>query len=122
MIRSLLAALAALTLCAPAQAASTSYKALATEPFWSLDIGTKMITFDHMDQPKVRQATLKPRKTKYGRVYWTRRISVAIIENQPCSDGMSDYVYRDDVTVTVDGKKYLGCGGPRHLPKGASKP
>ena len=64
----------------------------------------------------------EPRKTKYGRVYWTRRISVAIIENQPCSDGMSDYVYRDDVSVTVDGKKYLGCGGPRHLPRGASKP
>ena len=115
-----LAALALLLLAAPAGA--KTYGALGTEPFWSLSIEPRTITFDHMDQPKVRQATPKPRKTKYGRVYWTRRISVAIIENQPCSDGMSDYIYHDDVTVTVDGKQYLGCGGPRRLPKGGSKP
>jgi hypothetical protein len=35
---------------------------------------------------------------------------------------MSDYIYRDDVTVTVDGKKFRGCGGPRHLTKGGSRP
>ena len=98
------------------------YKALGTEPFWSLAIGPRTTVFEHMDLPKVTQATPKFRKTKYGRVYWTRRISVAIIANQPCSDGMSDYVYRDNVTVTVDGKKYLGCGGPRQLPKGGFRP
>jgi len=118
MIR--LAAFALMLFDAPA--AAKPYGALGTEPFWSLSIEPKTITFDQMDHPKVRQATPKPRKTKYGRLYWTRRISVAIISNQPCSDGMSEYVYRDDVTVTVDGKKFLGCGGPRHLPKGASKP
>lgn len=107
---------------AAAAAAAAPYRALGTEPFWSLDIGAKTIIFDHMDQSKVRQATPKFRKTKYGRVYWTRRISVAIIANQRCSDGMSDFVYRDDVTVTVDGKKFRGCGGPRHLPPGASRP
>lgn len=106
---------------APA-AAAKPYGALGTEPFWSLSIAPKTMTFDLMDHPKMRQATPKPRKTKFGRIYWTKRMSVAIIENQPCSDGMSDYVYRDDLTVTVDGKKYLGCDGPRHLPKGASKP
>ena len=115
------AALALTVVAAPA-AAAKGYGALGTEPFWSLDIGAKTIVFDQMDHPKVRQPTPKPRKTKFGRIYWTRRISVAIISNQPCSDGMSEYVYRDDVTVTVDGKKYLGCGGPRHLPKGATKP
>ena len=118
MIR--LAAFALLLAAAPA--AAKPYKALGTEPFRSLSIEPRMITFDQMDHPKVRQPTPKFRKTKYGRIYWTRRISVAIIANQPCSDGMSDYVYRDDVTVTVDGQKFLGCGGPRHLPKGASKP
>ena len=121
MIRALLAAVGILALAVPA-AAAKPYGALGTEPFWSLQISSKTMTFDQMDQPKVRQATPRPRKTKFGRIYWTRRISVAIISNQPCSDGMSDYVYRDDVTVTVDGQKYLGCGGPRHLPKGGSKP
>ena len=117
--------LIALLFAAPATAAaakSAPYKAIGTEPFWGLSIDSKSIVFDQMDQPKVRQATPKPRKTKFGRIYWTRRISVAIITNQPCSDGMSDYVYRDDVTVTVDGKKFRGCGGPRRLPKVASKP
>jgi heat shock protein HslJ len=122
LIRAFLALLGALALAVPSAAASKAYKALGTEPFWSLGIGPRTITFDQMDQSKVRQPTPMPRKTKYGRIYWTKRISVAIISNQPCSDGMSDYIYRDDVTVTVDGKKYLGCGGPRHLPRGASKP
>ena len=116
-----LAAFAVLLFAAPAVAAN-GYGALGTEPFWSLDIGAKTMVFDQMDQPKVRQPTPRFKATRYGRIYWTRRIQVAIIRNQPCSDGMSEYVYRDDVTVTVDGKKYLGCGGPRHLPKGASKP
>jgi heat shock protein HslJ len=119
MIR--LAPIALLLIAAPA-AAAKPYRALGTEPFWSLSIERKRMTFDLMDHPKVRQPTPKPRKTRFGRIYWTRRISVAIITNQPCSDGMSDYVYRDDVTVTVDGKKFLGCGGPRHLRKGGSKP
>jgi heat shock protein HslJ len=122
LIRAFLALLGALALAVPSAAASKAYKALGTEPFWSLAIEPKAITFEQMDHPKIRQPTPKARKTKYGRIYWTRRISVAIISNQPCSDGMSDYVYRDDVTVTVDGRKFLGCGGPRYLPKGASKP
>ena len=117
-----LAFLACLLVASPAFAAPKPYKALGTEPFWSLHIDQKSITFELMDNTKVRQATRKPRSTRFGRTYWTKRISVAIISNQPCSDGMSDYVYRDDVTVTVDGRKFLGCGGPRRLPKGASKP
>jgi len=122
-MRTLLLLIACL-LAAPASAAAKTqpYKALGTEPFWSLAIGPRTIVFEHMDLPKVSQATPKFRKTKYGRVYWTRRISIAIISNQPCSDGMSDYIYRDDVTVTVDGKTFRGCGGPRHLPKGGSRP
>ena len=116
-----LGTLALLAFAALASAAK-GYGALGTEPFWSLDIGAKTMTFDRMDHPKVRQPTPRFKATRYGRIYWTRRIQVAIIRNQPCSDGMSDYVYRDDVTVTVDGQKYSGCGGPRHLPKGGSRP
>ena len=107
----------------PAAAAKPQpFKALGTEPFWSLSIDSRRIEFERMDHAKIRVAAPKPRKTKFGRIYWTKRLSVAIITNQPCSDGMSDYIYRDDVTVTVDGHKYRGCGGPRHLPKGGSRP
>ncbi len=91
---------------------SAPYKAGGTEPFWSLAIAPRTIVFEHMDRPKVTQATPKPRKTKFGRMYWTRRMSVAIIDNQPCSDGMSDRTYPDRVQVSVDGRQFSGCGGP----------
>jgi uncharacterized membrane protein len=102
-------------------AEAKDYRAIGTEPFWDLTIGARSLTFDLMGMPKVIQKASKPRATKYGRIYWTKRIQVAIIENQPCSDGMSDYVYRDDVKVSVDGKTFIGCGGPRHLPKGGAR-
>ena len=38
-------------------------------------------------------------------------IGVNIVKNQQCSDGMSDRVYPDKVQVTVDGRRFEGCGG-----------
>jgi heat shock protein HslJ len=116
-MRALIFALSLPLIAEPAVAKERVYMMVGTEPFWNLGISSRTMTFDLMDTPKVIQKTPKPRKTKYGRIYWTRRIQVAIIENQPCSDGMSDYVYRDDVKVTVDGRKFIGCGGPRYWPK-----
>ena len=107
---------------AHAPAAAKPYKALGTEPFWSLEMGRRWLVFDSMDGPEIRQKMPRARKTRYGHVYWTRRISVAIIRGQDCSDGMSDFIYRDDVTVTVDGTRFRGCGGPRTLAKGGSRP
>lgn len=97
------------------------FRAVGTEPFWDLRIAARSMTFELMGMPKVAQPTPKARKTKYGRIYWTRRIQVAIVENQACSDGMSDYVYRDDVKVTVDGHEFIGCGGPRYLPRSGAR-
>lgn len=106
---------------APAAARERTYTMVGTEPFWGLSITSRSMTFDVMDTPKVVQKTPRPHTTRFGRIYWTRRIQVAIVANQPCSDGMSDYVYRDDVQVTVDGRSLVGCGGPRHLPKGGAR-
>jgi heat shock protein HslJ len=119
-----MAAAASSLLAAAALAAAQPqpYKMIGTEPFWSLAVTGRTMTFELMDMPKVVQKTPRAMKTRYGRLYWTRRIQVAIVENQPCSDGMSDYIYRDDVKVTVDGRAFIGCGGPRHLPKGGSRP
>ena len=83
---------------------------------------SKTFVFEQMDGPTVRQKAARAKKTRYGHIYWTRRLQVAIVRNQPCSDGMSDYIYRDDVKVTADGREFRGCGGPRHLPKGGSRP
>lgn len=115
-------AVAALLLAGASAPALPAYKALGTEPFWRLAMGRSTMVFEPMDGPIVRQKMPRAKKTRYGHVYWTRRVQVAIIRNQKCSDGMSDYVYRDEVKVTVDGRQFIGCGGPRHLPKGGVRP
>ena len=45
-----------------------------------------------------------------GEIYQTPRINVNIVHGQ-CSDGMSDRIYPDRVQVTVDGRRFEGCGG-----------
>jgi len=45
-----------------------------------------------------------------GEIYRTRRIDVNIVHAR-CNDGMSDRVYPDKVQVTVDGRRFNGCGG-----------
>jgi hypothetical protein len=45
-----------------------------------------------------------------GEIYHTPRIGVNIVHGR-CSDGMSDRVYPDKVQVTVDGRRFNGCGG-----------
>jgi uncharacterized membrane protein len=91
---------------APAQ----SYHAVGTEPFWSLVIGDREISFTQPEQQPVVQP--KPRAIVgfAGEIYQTPRIDVNIVHAQ-CSDGMSDRVYPDKVQVSVDGKRFSGCGG-----------
>jgi uncharacterized membrane protein len=91
---------------APAQ----SYHAVGTEPFWSLVIGDREISFTQPEQQPVVQP--KPRAIVgfAGEIYQTPRIDVNIVHAQ-CSDGMSDRVYPDKVQVRVDGKRFSGCGG-----------
>jgi uncharacterized membrane protein len=45
-----------------------------------------------------------------GEIYQTPRINVNIVHGT-CSDGMSDRTYPDKVQVTVDGRRFNGCGG-----------
>jgi uncharacterized membrane protein len=91
---------------APAQ----SYHGVGTEPFWSLVIGDREISFTQPEQQPVVQP--KPRAIVgfAGEIYQTPRIDVNIVHAQ-CSDGMSDRVYPDKVQVSVDGKRFSGCGG-----------
>jgi uncharacterized membrane protein len=103
--------LAGLAGCASMPAAPVaSYHAVGTEPFWSLVIGTREMSFTQPDQPPVTQPTPKVIVGFAGEIYQTPRIDVNIVHAQ-CSDGMSDRVYPDKVQVTVDGKRFNGCGG-----------
>jgi heat shock protein HslJ len=97
--------------CATPQAARSTYRAAGTEPFWSLTIGSREMTFTQPDAAPVRQPTPKVIVGFAGEIYRTPRIDVNIVHVR-CSDGMSDRVYPDKVQVTVDGHRFDGCGGP----------
>jgi uncharacterized membrane protein len=86
------------------------YRALGTEPFWNLLIDERDLTFTQPDAQPIRQPRPQAIIGVAGEIYKTPRIDVNIVHGQ-CSDGMSDRVYPDKVQVTVDGRRYNGCGG-----------
>ena len=110
--------LLAFTACATAASAAEPYTALGTEPFWSIEIADGRITYD-TPYERFSVAAPQPSPTGEGRRYETERLTVEI-EPGVCNDGMSDNLYADTVTVTVDGALLSGCGGGHvavdHLP------
>lgn len=86
------------------------YHALGTEPFWNLLIDEHDLTFTQPDAAPIQQRTPPVIHGFAGEIYQTPRINVNIVHAR-CSDGMSDRVYPDKVQVTVDGRRFNGCGG-----------
>lgn len=104
-----MAALAAAGCATTGGATDDSYRALGTEPFWSIEIANGRMTYDspeggfNVSAPRVRE-------TGDGRRYETQRIILDIWAEE-CSDGMSDRGYADTVRAQVDGRTLTGCGG-----------
>lgn len=94
----------------PAAAQAQEYRASGTEPFWSLTIGPKTMRFEAPGRAPVSVPTPRVIHGFAGEIWRTRRIDVNT-NHRPCSDGMSDRRYPDTVTVTIDGRRYQGCGG-----------
>ena len=86
------------------------YHAVGTEPFWSLLIDARDLTFTQPDAQPIRQPRPQAIVGIAGEIYQTPRINVNIVHGS-CSDGMSDRTYPDKVQVTVDGRRFNGCGG-----------
>ena len=86
------------------------YRAIGTEPFWNLLIDERDLTFTQPDAQPIRQPRPNVIIGIAGEIYQTPRINVNIVHAQ-CSDGMSDRTYPDKVQVTVDGRRFEGCGG-----------
>jgi uncharacterized membrane protein len=107
----LLAGAALLDACVPIPGPPPApYHALGTEPFWNLLIDERDITFTQPDAQPIRQPRPQVIVGIAGEIYQTPRINVNIVHGR-CSDGMSDRVYPDKVQVTVDGRRFEGCGG-----------
>lgn len=102
---------------APPQSEVT-YRAVGTEPFWSLSLTGREMVFTEANAPGQRIAEPQPRPIHgfAGDIYQGRRINLNIVRGQRCSDGMSDRVYPDRVQVRVDGRSFEGCGGEGLMP------
>lgn len=90
---------------------STGYTALGTEPGWTLKIIGGRLRYDgDYGATKIDVPRPEPQTSFNGHRYETTRLTVDVTHSQ-CSDGMSDRLYEDSVTVTADGKTVKGCGG-----------
>ncbi len=92
-------------------AAEERYGALGTEPFWGLSIEHGQIRYDRDGETAFSVPAPAPRPIPGGRRYQTDRIMVTIVRSNACSDGMSDRVFEDEVTLVVAGETLHGCGG-----------
>lgn len=96
---------------APVKTVAT-YRALGTEPFWSLDLNGREMVFNEANAPGQRIVEPQPRAIHgfAGDIFQSKRINLNIVHGQRCSDGMSDRVYPDKVQVRVDDRSFEGCG------------
>jgi heat shock protein HslJ len=96
----------------PAQAQSDAepYRAVGTEPFWSLTMDGQRIRYQPADGTPVSVARPRPIIGFNGERYQSRRMTVDITHVE-CNDGMSDRTFKDTVTVTLGARTLRGCGG-----------
>lgn len=103
-----LASCQTMTDAAPAAAGADSYKAFGTEPFWSLVIDGKTMRFNQDEEVFASNVVARP--SFNGWRYMSKNMT-ADVTFAECSDGMSEFTYKDTVSVIVGDKTYTGCGG-----------
>lgn len=86
------------------------YKALGTEPFWSLSIDRDTITYRGIEGRPLTVPKPRPIIGRDGETYRARGMTIDITHRR-CSDGMSDRTYTDTVRVTMGRRTLNGCGG-----------
>jgi heat shock protein HslJ len=97
--------------------AAAPYHGHGTEPFWGVTITGNRVVYESADGPRV-VAVVRPRATRGGRIYESRRLTVEIRRGE-CNDGMSDIYQADTVRVWLGrrtGRGLEGCGGATLAP------
>lgn len=89
----------------------TRYRAVGTEPFWAVTVKGSELTLERPDRPSVRVPITR---TDDGRAirYLGDGLAMVVTEG-PCSDGMSDAVWAERVSVSFGEGTLKGCGGVR---------
>jgi uncharacterized membrane protein len=85
------------------------------EPFWNVEldkkdsVSFKLADWDHFIKMKVDSSFTNSDSSLYLAQNDSTQILVTIFPHF-CSDGMSDFVYRNKVKVQYNHRKYSGCG------------
>lgn len=89
----------------------TRYRAMGTEPFWAITVKGSNLTLERPDHAPLH---LPIARTDDGRAirYLGDGLAMVVTEG-PCSDGMSDAVWADRVSVAFGEGTFKGCGGVR---------
>ncbi len=89
---------------------AATYRAVGTEPFWSLEVTGQSMRFSLAGENEIRATCLKISTHGNARRFSAGSL-VANVAVKTCSDGMSDRRYRDTVTLTFGTQRFKGCGG-----------
>lgn len=93
-----------------ADAGPVLYKAVGTEPGWSLTVRPARMDYaGDYGEVNIAEPTPPDFRAAHG-TYRSGKLQLTISAG-PCSDGMSDLIYRQTVRVTADGRTVSGCGG-----------
>ena len=94
----------------PEDSGAILYKAVGNEPGWSLTVRPARMDYaGDYGEVKIAEPTPPNFRAAHG-TYRSGKLQVTISAG-PCSDGMSDLIYRQTVRVTADGRTVSGCGG-----------
>jgi putative lipoprotein len=93
------------------------FRAVGNEPAWHMDIanGEKILLVTDYGEHRYEFPFAKPDSGYDRRTYDITSSGHhlrAVVEVKPCNDSMSGRAFPNTLTVTIDGRKYTGCGGP----------
>lgn len=95
-----------------ARPADPDYRAIGTEPFWTVTIRGDHLRLTRPDHDPVERRRVV--RTDDGRTLRYQAADIAIVVTPgPCSDGMSDAIWSDRVQIAFAEGALKGCGGDR---------
>jgi len=100
---------------AAAKIRGVDFRALGQEPGWILEItkGKQLTYIGNYGKDTLATSVPKPKENGERTIYQantdSHKLEITIAE-KPCTDSMSGFQFPKSVGITVDGKKYHGCG------------
>ena len=87
------------------------YRAIGTEPFWAVTVRGRTATLERPDAAPIRYTVGRFDNSTAIR-FMGDGFSMMATQG-PCSDGMSDAIWSDRVSIAFSGGTLKGCGGLR---------